>query len=511
MQLLQLAYWVNNVLRRALFMTRCILQVTFIVLFISLLSTPSTNAATINAASCSQSNVQSAVNSASSGDTVNVPSCPSGANWSSRVDINSKSIVVHGAGSSNTIINGNGFRLTGSNASRITGFRFNLAPASNALSVESNGVGPSGWRMDHCIIYGAQTHEYMNSSFYVFGWGPKDYPMKGLIDNCEITSARGVVFGQSEGIAPGGKERFAEPLNLGTDQAIYVENCTFTHPYSGGFAQMMDGRLGSKWVVRFNKISNNYIEAHSPQGTGRGFRSWEIYKNTLHIDTGYENWFPFSLRGGTGVVWGNTLSGAWTRPNVGFDLRRLTEDLGVGKCTGSNPWDGNRGGSSAPGWPCRDQIGTSTDQRLWTSGNPYPPQSLAPAYIWSNYIGSNRVTVLLYGSGSPGNYIVSNRDYYEQQASSFNGTSGVGVGTLANRPPTCTTGVGYWATDQGSWNTSGSGEQGVLYKCTSTNTWTSYYTPYTYPHPIINQSLPIMGSPSPPGAPNAPSGVKLVE
>jgi hypothetical protein len=60
---------------------------------------------------------------------------------------------------------------------------------------------------------------------------------------------------------------------------------------------------------------------------------------------------------------------------------------------------------------------------------------------------------------------------------------GVGVGTLANRPTTCgagpggnTPGVGYFATDQGS--------QGVLYVCNPTNTWTAYYTPYTYPHPL---------------------------
>ena len=74
---------------------------------------------------------------------------------------------------------------------------------------------------------------------------------------------------------------------------------------------------------------------------------------------------------------------------------------------------------------------------------------------------------------------------------SFNGTVGVGEGTLAARPATCTTGVGYWATDQGSWNTSSSNPQGVqlnggdgvLYRCVSTNTWASYYTPYTYPHP----------------------------
>jgi len=25
---------------------------------------------------------------------------------------------------------------------------------------------------------------------------------------------------------------------------------------------------------------------------------------------------------------------------------------------------------------------------------------------------------------------------------------------------------------------------GTLYKCTATNTWTAYYTPYAYPHPL---------------------------
>ncbi len=73
----------------------------------------------------------------------------------------------------------------------------------------------------------------------------------------------------------------------------------------------------------------------------------------------------------------------------------------------------------------------------------------------------------------------------------FNGTTGTGWGTRANRPTTCTfnsmTGVGvaYWSTDQGSWNTSGSGGQGVLDKCTATNTWTNaVYVPYDYPNPL---------------------------
>ena len=76
----------------------------------------------------------------------------------------------------------------------------------------------------------------------------------------------------------------------------------------------------------------------------------------------------------------------------------------------------------------------------------------------------------------------------------------------ANRPTTCTTGVGYWATDQGSWNQSGQacvgngagagqGCQGELFTCISTNTWSNTYTPYTYPHPLISNT-PTVATPT---------------
>jgi Flp pilus assembly protein TadG len=88
--------------------------------------------------------------------------------------------------------------------------------------------------------------------------------------------------------------------------------------------------------------------------------------------------------------------------------------------------------------------------------------------------------------------VLANRDYYMQVSdaaqtsatSPFNGASGTGYGTLANRPANCTTGVGYWATDQGNWNTFNTNEEGELFTCTATNTWNLKYTPYTYPHPL---------------------------
>jgi len=121
-------------------------------------------------------------------------------------------------------------------------------------------------------------------------------------------------------------------------------------------------------------------------------------------------------------------------------------------------------------------------------------QALEPCYTWNEIYTSStgQQTMLpLFPTNGTDAVLHQNRDYYNQNAS-FNGTSGVGVGTLANRPSTCTAGtdvaggantpgVGYWATDQNT-----------LYVCTATNTWTAYYTPYIYPHPLVS------GTPAPP-------------
>jgi hypothetical protein len=118
-------------------------------------------------------------------------------------------------------------------------------------------------------------------------------------------------------------------------------------------------------------------------------------------------------------------------------------------------------------------------------------QTREPLYSWLNTFKGTpmRGPDAYYHSGLIPT-IKPNREYYNE-ISPFDGTSGVGVGLHTNRPKTCTPGKGalgvtgpgaaYWATDEQK-----------LYVCTATNTWSLYYTPYVYPHPLVS------GAPAPP-------------
>ena len=79
------------------------------------------------------------------------------------------------------------------------------------------------------------------------------------------------------------------------------------------------------------------------------------------------------------------------------------------------------------------------------------------------------------------------RDYYDT-AASFDGSRGVGRGTKAAMLALDMTGktrpVGFWVTDEGSWNTKlDANTSGQLYVWNGSS-WVLKYTPYTYPHPL---------------------------
>jgi hypothetical protein len=442
------------------------------------------HAATINASSCALSAVQTAVTSASAGDTVSVPA--GNCTWSGALSLpENKRITLKGAGKTSTVVSGS--LNFGRSGSRVTGFGFTGNP-----TIYSEGYG---FRLDNSKINrsswgeGVQVRNTMNTS---------PIPVAhGLIDHNELVNGRVNAEGTNAMFSDGSQQHvlWTATLDLGGPTAIYVEDNTFTNTVGTNPCNFLDGNYGGRYVARYNTITGCVMEAHSSQeGGNRGIRSWEIYGNDIG-NTGAAVYYPYRIRAGTGVIFYNRLSGNWQNSAIAFDNVRSYAPAGQGggMCNGSSAWDGNKDQS---GYPCRDQIGRSNDNPQWTHqpAGAYT-QPLVPAYVWLNKTQSNAELPVNVINGSQ-NHIKPNRDYYTL-TSSFNGSSAMGCGTLAARPATCTVGVGYWATNQSCSDFSGmtgAGHSatidGTLYRCTAANTWTAHYKPYTYPHPLAGGSSP---------------------
>ena len=311
-----------------------------------------------------------------------------------------------------------------------------------------------------------------------------------------------------QGVGNYGDNSFASADTFGTANVIYIENNTI----SG--MRLMDNDVapangavgGARWVDRFNTVTNmsgNGLDgAHGTAWGGRfrGMRQVESYYNTV---SGSVCDAVHGILSGTGYYLSNSYSGSGCNADLGIDIARFIQNQAPwNACNGTQPWDQAPWSSATQ---CLDQPGRGAGSLMESAtpllalipgtacllpGQCWPNPTLDPIYVAGDVTPNNAgVSVASDGSSTR---VLANRDYYAQvsdvaqtsPASPFNGTTGTGYGTLANRPTTCTTGVGYWATDQGSWNTYNSTQEGELFVCTSTNTWTMKYEPYTYPHPL---------------------------
>ncbi len=501
----------------------------------------SAGAATLTSPTLSTSDVQTTLNSASAGDTVVLPAGT--INWTAGVTLTAPSnLTIKGAGTTatgggdQTVITDNiasdtaffNITVSSSGVFRMTGITFQ----SGTGAIKDNGTvtfhGPGNVRIDHMHFVMTSASNY--KSLLLFNG------LFGVLDHCILD------FRDLDGIYPyngrlgagdtAGNYEWTQPTDFGGPTYFFVEDNIINGSTSGTVypTRVFDGFTAAKMVVRFNTLvacclDEQHATGHAPND--RGMRSQELYGNSVTSPLAHDpNFCLADMGNGTAMVWGNTCDQVFKniyvfnvtrKDNTTYSQTATPSGWGYAGTafngTGSS-WDGGtvNGTDTALGYPCIDQPGRGPGDLLSgdfpskinnTTGTiHWPNQALEPIYLWNNtgtiVAGWGGST---YGDATAGR-AVSDRDYYKSASgvqtsptSPFNGTTGCGWGTLANRPTTCTAGVAYFATDQGSWNTSVSnpqgvqqnGASGVLYKATALNTWTAYYTPYTYPHPLQSQ------------------------
>jgi hypothetical protein len=248
---LHLDYRVKTRKTGFLLMRRFIVQATFVILSIILLCISNANAATINAASCSKSHVQAAIDSASNGDAILVPA--GNCTWTSTLSLD-KNLTIQGAGRDSTLITRTGTAISiGTTTSRVTGIGFYVG--GNTYSGMISAAG-KGWRIDHCKFIGttggnnyavlAQSSSYANLP-------------AGLVDNNYFYLIR-VVHNGINDFDTEQHKAWVYDAPLGTSDAVYIEDNVWEA--SGEIGQAVDANRGGKYVFRFNNLTNNYIEAH---------------------------------------------------------------------------------------------------------------------------------------------------------------------------------------------------------------------------------------------------------
>jgi hypothetical protein len=332
----------------------------------------------------------------------------------------------------------------------------------------------------------------------------------GVIDHNTFTTASGntrwiVDYAQSATTWPSSPAGTSN--NIFIEDNVFNDQCTVN---AGNAALDTDGGKISR-VIRHNTFTNARIEHHGYYWSFQGPPSSEVYANsftwTCGADT-LDGTYSIKHQGsGEWYVFNNTV-----HPGSGKGSAHILQNYrsfypcngtctppGNTLCDGTAAEDGNRTPlATYRGYPCNRQPG-----RTGTG-------VLKPQYYWNNSWNDGTAITISVNCPNQGpsdycpQHIQANRDYYQggvaaqsSPTSPFDGTSGTGFGTLANRPTTCTPtpepldaghgGVGYFATDVPP--------QGVLYSCTATNTWTVAYTPYQYPHPLVSGST-VLQSPA---------------
>lgn len=322
------------------------------ILLILVISCAVAKAATYNADSPALADVQAKVDVAITGDTVLVPAGT--AVWTNYLSITQKGIHLQGAGTNSTfIIDGNTnsrsslpslmfitYQVTNVTGAmlEIDGFKFlgtntvtsTLIVGAIRMRASNNMTNDSVWRIHDCAWSG------------IYGRPIQIQAWSGLVDRNDfdlLPGQSGLVVDNSITTVEKGDRSWAEASPRGTTNRVYVEGNRIHSP--SGSKAAIDGFTGARYTFRYNITTNRSCENHGTESAQRkrSTRDMEVYGNTFNwAGTGE---YAVHFRGGSGLVFSNTVVGAWP------GLARLIYDRATDgfqpfrQSNGTNVWDLN--------------------------------------------------------------------------------------------------------------------------------------------------------------------------
>jgi hypothetical protein len=413
-----------------------------------------TNWSSCTAADTAYATVAACVANANAEATITLPAGTS--DWTGSTLSITKGVKLIGAGVTTIIQNTGSTRVINYTPAsgnwsanynfRISGIKFDLSTAGVGMYLN---CGPATTAQTKVRI---DTNTFYNST--ASGSAIVNYGCRGVIDHNSFDTLAyplRVGFGSLTSSGQFQWDTFGQ-YTFGTADNIYVEDNTVTGTGSEVISALTDGDMGGQYVVRYNSITlagqlQPAFDMHGDHSPIQGTRGAEVYGNQI---TGEYDTRLMSQRGG-----------------------RLVSFL-------------------------NNDINASKTFQIYLYNNsecPTATHEINSSYYWGNrknLTGTVIDAAVLTNSGCEADPITEGTDYWDDTTA-----SGVRYGTLAAIPATCTTGMGYWATAQSTSDLTGlvgaspaTPISGTLYKCTAEDTWTSYYTPYTYPHPLTDTTAP---------------------
>ena len=247
--------------------------------------------------------VQAAISAAKDGAVVQLPA--GSFTWSNSITVKT-GVTIQGKGvSSTTLANpGTSYSLFSVMCdqvrTRITGIAFK---GQYAISV-GGSYTTAQFRIDDCTF---DCGTVQGTLLQCGGNAP------GLVDHCTFTGGSASEMIHNMGLGAANGAGWLDDVYPGSASAVYIENCTFSKnplqdQYFWGTAALQS-YYGARTVLRHSILNACHIDQHGTPGM-IGARWWEFYNNTFYVPPGMSQGDYFALRGGSGVVFNNVVTGS---------------------------------------------------------------------------------------------------------------------------------------------------------------------------------------------------------